>query len=590
MKFYFGHIGNIKIDSNDIIKKYEAYYQRTFRGQVKNINKNNVSYVAISDKKIEDYFDDELVVVGEIHLSNYEQLCTKIGDKKITEAKLIAILYRRFGIDFIKKLVGKFSMIIKEKEKIYLIRDHLGNAQLFFYKKNNNIFFSNTLFLLEDLYSPYKIRKIFLYKFYSNVGLDDYVETPYLDVYRVLAASYMELDMIKFQCREQRYWELKSDTNTILNKIEIINEFRERLEKCVLECVRNKSDVALALSGGLDSSVLYSILCKNKNDFVAYNASFEKVQSCDERYYIEKLKGKYKVNNVKYVISDESGVLIGYPEEYYYTSEPNMDMLNKKFAERIYNEASKENKKYMMDGYGADHILSGSILFTIDWLKKGKYLKFIKQIERYAAKTNSNIWNVLLGEIRSAKKNKEYIPNIDNRMCSYYKSELKRIKRYTNKEMVVQVKALLSKKFHDYELAPRYGMDVIHPFLNHKLIEFLYSLPGDFLMEFGESKYIMKKAYEEDIPKEIISRIVKTEHVELVQKGLREYWSEIFNTLKNGRISSLKFLNRTKEEWIDEILRLRSGQYFEDDILVLVEMEIWLAEVEKKYGKLEYID
>jgi asparagine synthase (glutamine-hydrolysing) len=47
------------------------------------------------------------------------------------------------------------------------------------------------------------------------------------------------------------------------------------------------------------------------------------------------------------------------------------------------------------------------------------------------------------------------------------------------------------------------------PFLSHHLVEFLFSLPNEFKINDGWTKFVMRKAFEPILPKEITWRVDK---------------------------------------------------------------------------------
>tara|TARA_Y100000385_G_C12777181_1_gene501885 strand:- start:374 stop:694 length:321 start_codon:yes stop_codon:yes gene_type:complete len=50
------------------------------------------------------------------------------------------------------------------------------------------------------------------------------------------------------------------------------------------------------------------------------------------------------------------------------------------------------------------------------------------------------------------------------------------------------------------------SVEVRLPFLSHKLVEFLFSLPDEYLLNTGWTKYVLRKSLENDLPPEIAWR------------------------------------------------------------------------------------
>ena len=51
-----------------------------------------------------------------------------------------------------------------------------------------------------------------------------------------------------------------------------------------------------------------------------------------------------------------------------------------------------------------------------------------------------------------------------------------------------------------------HSVEVRLPFLSHKLVEFLFSLPDEYLLQSGWTKYILRKSLEDTLPPEIAWR------------------------------------------------------------------------------------
>lgn len=54
-----------------------------------------------------------------------------------------------------------------------------------------------------------------------------------------------------------------------------------------------------------------------------------------------------------------------------------------------------------------------------------------------------------------------------------------------------------------------HGIEVRLPFLNHELVEFIFSLPGKFKIHEGYTKWILREAMKEELPAAIIRRTDK---------------------------------------------------------------------------------
>lgn len=594
MKWFYGMYGNVSTKNKIILsEKVNLYYNRIFEYNTNNYEEEGLYYTEFfnsNSAKSEKIGD--IIILGNMHLDYVPAEIRNGKDDKKTDFYYVYVLYMKYGSKFVEYLYGKFAFIIIDKRcnNIVLIRDQFGLEQLFYTQINDCFIFANNIFLLDNFYKGNEILTEYINKFIQYNGICNFNETPYANVFRVDMAHLITYSSSSGEINDNRYWNLvdiESD-NTI--KFEIAKvKFKEILNSSVTEKIKNKESLGIMLSGGLDSTVIYSIVY-NK-DIITYSAIFDKATSCDERYFINQTLKKLPCKISKYVISDDAGFFAGFPDSYFYTSEPHLNMINKQLSENLFDAAQEDNSKYILDGFLADHILSGNIIYILDKLKKIKnYASIFKEVESYAAINNESLRGVIKHDLIKAKTNDYFVPAIDDNITDINREVLSGAKKHTGKEILVQILSTIARNFGDLELAPRYGIEVLHPYVDRKLIEFLYSLPGNFIMRNGIPKYLVKEAFKLDIPEEIIDRVNKTQHVELSHKGIEENWGSIYECLKEGIITELRCIDFDKEKWNDLLNRFRSGEEFDDKLLIYITLEMWLSLITKKFGSIKFIN
>ena len=89
-----------------------------------------------------------LIFNGEIF--NFKELKIKyLNDPKNinSDTKVLSLLFEKFGLSILDELNGFFSIAIYNKvsHKLFLIRDRFGIKPLYYYFKNNKLYFSSEL-------------------------------------------------------------------------------------------------------------------------------------------------------------------------------------------------------------------------------------------------------------------------------------------------------------------------------------------------------------------------------------------------------------------------------------------------------------
>ena len=95
----------------------------------------------------------QLIYNGEIY--NFKELKKYFPQSQFYsegDGEIIIHLYEKFGISFIDKIKGMYSICIIDlrKNKVFLIRDRFGIKPLYYSKKNNKIYFSSEIKGLSD--------------------------------------------------------------------------------------------------------------------------------------------------------------------------------------------------------------------------------------------------------------------------------------------------------------------------------------------------------------------------------------------------------------------------------------------------------
>jgi asparagine synthase (glutamine-hydrolysing) len=158
-----GFIDYNKKSSEEVLKKMNnSLHHRGPDDEGQNFYENNTFQIGLAHKRLSildlskhghqpmifQYL--EIVYNGEVY--NFKEIREELeNDKYIFESdsdtEVILKAYHKWGIDFIQKLIGMFSIVIydKSKNKIFMIRDRAGVKPFYYYEKNDLFLFSSEL-------------------------------------------------------------------------------------------------------------------------------------------------------------------------------------------------------------------------------------------------------------------------------------------------------------------------------------------------------------------------------------------------------------------------------------------------------------
>ncbi len=562
-----------------------------------------------------------LVFNGEIY--NYIELKEELLKKgyKFTTSSDSEVLLNSFieyGIKCIDNFRGMFAFAIHDKIKneTYIVRDRLGIKPLYYYKDNNQFIFSSEIKSILSLIDKKKLNKkaISSYMSFRYPILND---TFFKDIYSLTPANYIKIKNNKIEFKE--YWSLIDkfkEQKEDKGEEYYITKLREILEDSVK--LRMRSDVPFGafLSGGVDSSVITAIMAKNSKEKIkTFTIGFEE-DGFNEFEYANIIAKQYNTDHKKIILSGKNYI-------------KNLEKLItfKDAPLSVPNEVplylmSKELKKYItvvLSGEGADEIFGGyGRIFRSpydyeriknidnlnisesekeelakDFIKKYGVRFFKNEIEHFmniysytSYKDKKELLSFELEEIEKELEDKflYYFNQIENE--SYY-----------NKIMYVFEKIHLVGLLHRVDTTTMAtSVEARVPFVDHRLVEFAFTIPIKYKLKWikdkpitimsdkiSESydipKHILKKSYEDMIPKEVLYRKKMGFPVPLHNwfgGDFNKYAKELLLSDKAKKRNIYNTLNL--EKWLNSD-KLKENHSFAMKIWMLINIEIFI----KKY-------
>ncbi len=238
---------------------------------------------------------------GEIY--NYLEIKDKLVSKgysfsTTSDTEVIIKLFDSEGKDSFKKLSGIFAISIYDlhQKKLFLIRDTVGVKPLYYYHELNTkkFIFSS---LINSILIYYKNKQLNhdAINSYSNFNRNDYRETFFKNVFKVLPGELIEICNGNLKRSNFLNYEFKNDKN----ENDINNEITKNFSNQFLSDV----PVALSLSGGVDSNVLLQELLKDKGtNFTNYSVTFKGHNKFEEDHDVAKKISDYygvKFNSIE---------------------------------------------------------------------------------------------------------------------------------------------------------------------------------------------------------------------------------------------------------------------------------------------------
>ncbi|AZV46373.1 asparagine synthase (glutamine-hydrolyzing) [Nautilia sp. PV-1] len=431
---------------------------------------------------------------GEIY--NYKNLIKDYNLKAQTEIEVIASLWNKFGVEFVKKLDGMFAIAIYDK-KLYLFRDEFGKKPLYFTK--NGIFASEIKAILPFFEKKLNLQALSEYLAYNSSLAPN---TIYEGIYKLPAGCYFD--------GEIKRWH---DFNRIENgewKIEnCIIEIEKLLTNSVEKRLMGEVEVGSLLSGGVDSSLIAAIMSKQRK-IKTFSIGYDGYENYDERRYA-KLTAEhigsehYEVNYTKQNFFDEfENVLFSMDEPIADSSFFPANFLAKHIPLKV-----------VLSGEGSDELFLGYrryneyLGFFDAYLPNKKWLK--KYLERHPEDIKE--WEIFrrffADEVVFRGINETFYQRQINRVLkkNAYEVDYKRFVKgwgsfdFTYFDLKVWIGEVLLMKLDKMFMANT--IEARSPFLDKNLVNFVFSLPENIR---GKNKWIVKEIAKKHVPIEIVNR------------------------------------------------------------------------------------
>jgi asparagine synthase (glutamine-hydrolysing) len=274
-----------------------------------------------------------------------------------SDVECLMHLYCEYGEDFLKDVRGMFAFAILDisKKKLILGRDRLGEKPLYYSELKSGFWFSSELSaLLKSGISNYRISKEGL-SLYLKYG---FVPTPLTIVNGIKQldpGTILTLDLQSLRYSTRCYWRLESLLSR--ENRDPIEDYRKELEIIGESIFQGDAPMGVALSGGMDSSLIATFAKKYGKNVTCITIGYGSKSDYDESRLAESFSKDIGFPCVIRTITIEE-VGTRFQKSVAALNEPIADPTT--FCYFILGEeANKLGIKVLLSGHGPDEIFYG---------------------------------------------------------------------------------------------------------------------------------------------------------------------------------------------------------------------------------------
>lgn len=462
-----------------------------------------------------------IIFNGEIY--NYIELATAMRAPRRTgtDTEVLLELVELNGMkETLCSANGMWSIVHVDpgRDAVHISRDRAGEKPLYVHRTSKRIIVASEMKTVAALAGArFDVNRQVLSD-YVDQGLQDVSEQTWFNGIEQLAPATLAKVVWEpsgeLNLASSRYWTPQTRPVKI-GRSEAEVRLRELVDDAVMIRLRADVPVGVTLSGGLDSSILAAHMARQAGDPARVHAisSVSPGVAGDESMHIDRVCQALNINTHRVdlgIDAHENAALM--PEVTWHNDAPLGSFSNVAFF-RLMQLARRQGLIVSLSGQGADEIFCGYRKYFF-WAMRDqlRHRQFTGALGNLGG---SALSGTVLSQLNYSEA-KRYLPG-QTRAPSPLHQEVRMIVR--RRDVSLGRKTLAERQRADLEQysvpylthyedrqSMAHGVEVRLPYLDHRIIEFGLSLPTELKVSRGWTKSIMRTAFEDTLPREVIWR------------------------------------------------------------------------------------
>lgn len=478
---------------------------------------------------------------GEIY--NYRELRSSLDSSRHdfrseTDTEVILHLYEEKGPAAFAELNGMFAIALYDaaREKLFLVRDHLGIKPLYYHAANGKLIFGSEIkcLLASGHYTP-EIDWQAAHDFFSFL----YVPAPrtmFRGIRHLPPAHYLEYDLREGKIAAiERYWKFADWNGRLAQRDE--EGWRSEIRRVMSDAVKRQmiSDVPLGafLSGGIDSNIIVGLMAEHSPTPVkTFTVLFDEpgMGYYDERHEARRIAEKFSTEHYELPID------LSHPEEMLelieYFDQPFGNTTF--YLTYLLSKYTREHVTVALSGAGGDELFGGYpryravramryLRWTPPGLARGALALLKPFKDSFADRRLHRIRALLAGLDRDpAEQYLKWVYYLDeprkaallrprpekalpsSRLLAEYLREIPAEWDDGNRFSFLDVETFLPDNLLEYsdKMSMAWSLELRVPYLDPRVVELAFHLPFTMKLTSAGSKLALRRAFDDMIPEE----------------------------------------------------------------------------------------
>jgi asparagine synthase (glutamine-hydrolysing) len=442
------------------------------------------------------------------------------------DSEVIMAAYHKWGNACVQKFIGMWAFAIWDKtaKTLFCSRDRFGIKPFHYILDSGRFYFASEIKALKQ--SPLFKADINMTQVARglHLGWMQYCDETYFKNVSILPAAH-NLTISSGKITIEKYWDVDFDEHFQGSFEEKKDAFKALFFDSIKLTERRDVTLGVCLSGGLDSSAIASALSQYSGgaELKTFSAYYTGKDSVDERPFIAEVLKKYPNIVPHYISPTEEEVAAQFQKIQHHMDVPmpSSSYISQYFVMQL---AAENGIKVVLDGQGSDEIMGGYMhsfyRLLADNMRRGEFLKIASTLKHHRERQDfsfKKVADILAKSGLTAFKSEEslyefefknYFPHIlkgdFNNPFSLPPQKTTRLNEFLYNLIYV---TLLPTLLHTEDInAMAFSIESRVPFLDHRLVQFCFSLDNDDKINNAETKYILRKSLKGVLPDAIADR------------------------------------------------------------------------------------
>jgi asparagine synthase (glutamine-hydrolysing) len=442
-----------------------------------------------------------------------------------TDTEVVLAAFLEWDVQCFTRLRGMFAVALwsETRQRLVLARDRMGIKPLFVCRRGRELYFASEL---KAIFVHPEIERVL-----NLAALDCYLSMNYVPAPYTLVEGIEKLrpgwwlEWHDGGIRSEPYWRLATETAPQANLDWAMLELDGLLKQSIREHLAADVPLGIWLSGGLDSStILHYATAAATSRLKTFSISFSG-RSFDETAYIRQVAAAYGTEHEEFDVHPDCGLANAIEQFAWFLDEPNGDggALPVWFLSRL----TARHVTVALSGEGADELFAGYLTYRADQLARrarrlpswllgaasaaaeclpvsDEKIGFEFMLKRFLAGCRMPAgrahvwWNGTFSEAEKRALVSVPLPNVLGPLLRGLSPEGDDVNAYLLFDQRYYLPDDILAKVDRMSMA--HSIEVRPPFLDHRIVEFAASLPGELKLRGRSQKIVLRELMRGKLP------------------------------------------------------------------------------------------